>query len=411
MKNKNLFRFLMIMITLFIIVSLTNHLINKFYQKKVSISYNTLSYNKNDLSIKYPNFDSTKINKKIKKIIESFNIKEGKVTYEAFVINNKYLSIIFSLPNYEYKSYLIDTSTASNLSLNTIVKDEQVIYKTIESMLNSKYPKFIVNNVELKKASFLFKDNEMYAYFSPKNIKPKLNEAVHVKINYHEIYNELKIPYTLDLEYLNENIYKLDKDKKTVAITFDDGPHKTLTQEAIKILKDNKAIGTFFMLGSKMPGNEELIKTLIANGNEIGSHSYNHKYLARISKKAMQTEIAKANEVNQKILGENIKFFRVPYGSINENVRKEINAPIIRWSVDPSDWKYKNAEIIKNNILNAVKDGDIILLHDVHKTSIEALRIVLPELYVRGYQVVNVSTLANLKDKALESNTVYNRIR
>lgn len=409
MKNNFLLKTFLISSVLLILANIIYYFMPEIKVKE--LNYVTALYKNNNLEIEYPDFDNPRINNKINEIINSFDLKEGFITYKANIINNKYLSVIFSLPDFNYKSYFINLDSMQELTLSDIINNEKKFIEKIVEALDSKYPKFIFDAIqsEVNEMSYLIKANEMVVYFSNDNIIPKVNDKIFIVLNYNEIYSYLKIPYTLDLEYVNQNIYKLDPNKRAIAITFDDGPAST-TNEIIKILKENKATATFFMLGEKMSSHSLLMRQVLIYGNEIGSHSYSHKYLNRIKTEDMLNEINKPNAIYKDLMGEEIKLFRVPYGSINKEVKENINMPIIKWNIDSLDWKYKDAEVIKDHVLEDIKDGSIILMHDTHKRTVEAVKLLLPEIYARGYQVVSVSKLAELKNKSLENNTIYTHI-
>ena len=194
-----------------------------------------------------------------------------------------------------------------------------------------------------------------------------------------------------------------------VALTFDDGP-SSYSLEILDTLLLNNSKATFFELGNRMKNNKNITKRLYDSGMEIGSHTYSHKYLTRIEKEEAINEINSVSILFNEITKDNITLLRAPYGSVNADVRKLSPFPIILWSIDTKDWLYKEPEKSSKIVFDNVKDGDIILMHDIHKETIDLVKIVVPELKARGYELVTVSELAKYKNKSLDSGVVYRRI-
>ena len=116
-------------------------------------------------------------------------------------------------------------------------------------------------------------------------------------------------------------------------------------------------------------------------------------------------ELAKTNEVYKEITGQNITITRPPYGAIDNSIKEGVDTIFVKWNVDSLDWKEKTKFI--DNIMNVVDDGDIILLHDIHETTVNGLSTLLPLLYSKGFQVVSVSELASIKGFNMENKNVY----
>ena len=157
--------------------------------------------------------------------------------------------------------------------------------------------------------------------------------------------------------------------------------------------------------------NNLLVQELVSNGNEVGNHTYNHKYLTKLDKEGIDFQINVTNERFNEITGKNISLVRPPYGSYSKTVESLINYPLILWDVDTEDWKIYEVPIIISNVLNNVSDGNIVLMHDVYDRTAEALKTILPELYVRGYRVVTISKLAEIKKVTLQPGIAYRNIK
>ena len=213
------------------------------------------------------------------------------------------------------------------------------------------------------------------------------------------------------IEIITENPIPPKENLKYISLTFDDGPKIGRTDEIIEILNEYKMNATFFMLGLNIKAYPGLVSFVLENGNEIGSHTYDHKYLTKISKPKIHYEIEETNALFNSITGEDFILLRPPYGHLNDYVRTNYNYSYILWSLDPRDWEIRDAKAISEYILENIEEGDIILLHDTYLTTVEALRILLPELKAREFQSVTISELAKIKNKTIESYTVYKNFK
>lgn len=199
---------------------------------------------------------------------------------------------------------------------------------------------------------------------------------------------------------LKKSLYvprKIDKTKKLIAFTFDDGPLKGNTERVLKALEKNNARATFFMLGQNATYYPETVKKVLKSGNEVSSHTWNHTYLPKLSAAQVRAQEDKTANAIYKACGSKPVSVRPPYGAINDNVKKGIDTALILWSVDTLDWKTKNTNATVNTILKNAKDGDIVLMHDIHKPTVAAVEKVLPKLKAKGYEVCTVSELLEAK--------------
>lgn len=195
--------------------------------------------------------------------------------------------------------------------------------------------------------------------------------------------------------------------KKLVALTFDDGPSTETTPNLLDILKNRDVPVTFFMLGGMARSYPEVVKRAKEEGHEIASHTMYHQNLIRIPAAAAEADINEAKVVFKEILGQDVSLTRVPYGNVNDRVRGLIGAPIILWSVDTLDWKIKTTDSIVGITMSQVRDGAIILMHDIHPTSVEAVPRLIDTLRDAGYEFVTVSELAKIKGVNLASGAIY----
>lgn len=274
----------------------------------------------------------------------------------------------------------------------------------IQDTVKEKYPEFISSPTLDAAISRKFNiGNSISIEFLNVTTTPQYNDKITIVLTCSMI-KEI-VDYDCDSSTEDPNINEVHFDK-TVALTFDDGPSKN-TNDLLNTLRINKAHATFFVLGEKISSYAETIKEALSDGNEIGGHSYSHKYLTKIYGSELDDEFYKTTEAYKNITGYDLKLFRPPYGSINTSVKESYDFAFILWSVDSNDWRHKDVQANIDEVIDVVQDGDIILFHDTYFTTTEAIKIILPELYVRGFNVVTVSELANEKATTIELNKIY----
>lgn len=199
---------------------------------------------------------------------------------------------------------------------------------------------------------------------------------------------------------------KIDKNKKMVALTYDDGP-SIYTPRILKTLKENNSVATFFVVGNRVPMYSDTVKKAYDMGCEIGNHTYEHKSLPNLSETEVKRQISKTNKEVKKAIGEKPVIMRPTGGATNNNIKKWVGMPSIIWSIDTLDWKTRNADSTRRAVLNRVKDGDIVLMHDLYSATATASETIIPELVRRGYQLVTVSELAECRGGMKETGAYY----
>lgn len=199
--------------------------------------------------------------------------------------------------------------------------------------------------------------------------------------------------------------------KKLVALTFDDGPSSTTTPRLLDILYEKDVKATFFMLGSAMSANPDMARRAEKENHVVASHTMYHQNLIHLSAEAVKNDISEATSVFKDILGRNPAFVRPPYGNINNNVRSNVGAPMILWSVDTLDWQNKNVDSILAITKEQVHDGAIILMHDIYDTTVDAVPVVIDELRKEGYEFVTVPELAKIRGIDLQPGIAYYNFR
>lgn len=192
-------------------------------------------------------------------------------------------------------------------------------------------------------------------------------------------------------------ISPVDPSKPMIALTFDDGPKTSVTSRILDRLQANGAKATFFMIGRNVNNNSGVVKRMVEQGCEVANHTNDHKYITKISDREVVSQIVSANQKIEAACGVSPSLVRPPGGYIDGHslsVLGGLRMPAILWSIDTRDWQHRNAQKTIDTVLSQVKDGDIILMHDIYSTTADAADVLIPELTARGYQLVTVSELA-----------------
>jgi peptidoglycan/xylan/chitin deacetylase (PgdA/CDA1 family) len=198
--------------------------------------------------------------------------------------------------------------------------------------------------------------------------------------------------------------------KKLIALTFDDGPHQANTSALLDTLEREKVNATFFVLGSRVEYYGDVVRRAYQQGNQIASHTTNHKSLPNLSPAERQFEINSTIATIEKTISVRPTVMRPPYGAFDDTVRADAGMPLVLWSVDPEDWKYRDAGIVYNNVMSHVRDGAIVLLHDIHATSIQAAARIIPDLKSQGYTLITVDQLIKTRGGDHTSGRVYHSL-
>ena len=334
------------------------------------------------------------------------------VLLEREVVDKSFINYLYkdNLNNYKVEYY--DYETNEKISLNDLIKEDEIdnFNIKIEKLLYLKYPKFIVTSLIKKNVikSILFRENELVIYFSEYVIEPEIDETLFLKVNYNEIKEYLNFTFVLDNNYKNESGYDYDKDKKSIALTFDDSPNQFKTTKILNFLKDNHFHATFFVVGEKCINNEDLLISIKNSGNEIGSHTYSHQNISKLDEDMLKDDYYKMNDIYKRLFQTDLKLFRPPYGIYKKEQLNVLDVNFILWSLDTNDWRYKNSDYLVNYVIDNVKDGDIILFHDSYNSTVNAIEKLLPILYSLDYQVMSVSELSKIKGINIENGKVYN---
>src|SRR5947199_6796404 len=185
-----------------------------------------------------------------------------------------------------------------------------------------------------------------------------------------------------------------------IAMTFDDGPSATLTPKLLDILAAHHIKVTFFVLGEMVAEHPEILARAAREGHEIANHSWSHPNLGKMSQEGVRSQLQRTDDEIKSTTGKRPTLFRPPYGSITEREKRwihdEFGYDIILWDVDPLDWKRPGPAVVRNRILKETRPGSIVLSHDIHPGTIEAMPSTFDQLQAKGFKFVTVSELTRM---------------
>lgn len=203
----------------------------------------------------------------------------------------------------------------------------------------------------------------------------------------------------------------IDPSRPMVALTYDDGPQPSVGNRIMDCLAQYGGKATFFMVGERVGSYATEVQRMVAEGHEVANHSMNHKYFQKLGAAEIQAQVNRCNDAIEAACGVRPRLMRLPGGNYNATVLANTNMPMIQWNIDTKDWKTKNAQQTIQVVLSQVKDGDIILMHELYGATGDASMQIIPELTNRGYQLVTVSEMAAAKGRALEPGKLYSSFR
>jgi peptidoglycan/xylan/chitin deacetylase (PgdA/CDA1 family) len=182
-----------------------------------------------------------------------------------------------------------------------------------------------------------------------------------------------------------------------IALTFDDGPNKTLTPKLLDLLAAHHMKATFFVVGQNAADHPEILRRAVREGHEIGNHTWSHPNLGKMSDEAARRELQKTDDAIFAAIGKHPTLMRPPYGSITARQKRWIHDDFgyrtIIWDVDPLDWKRPGPSVVTSRILKETRAGSIVLTHDIHAPSVEAMPATFDQLDAKGFKSVTVSEL------------------
>lgn len=410
-------------------------------------------YEEYKYALHFPRTESDAINEEIYKFIsqqrdqfleltKNMEIEEGlfselNLDFEISHISEPFLSIVFTSTTNIPES--AQTSTIHTLNFNRLTDSVLTLADILSAENSLEYlqklseKQLLQNNqlAELAKTGLLadgissklknyetfnLKDQSLNFYFSSDQFHNAKIESFNIALTYNSLTGIINSSFLQSIVQIASTetallsdttlatesvVTTLDPNQKYVALTFDDGPHKDYTPQILDTLKKYNAKATFYVLGNRVSYYPDIVKRAYEEGHEIGNHTWSHPNLTSLSQESLIEEINNASNEIAKITGKMPATIRPPYGAYNETVQDFVSMPIILWSVDTLDWKHKSSARIKQVIQTNVTDGSIILMHDIHQASADALEDVLISLSQQGYQFVTISALLQLTDPSV----------
>ena len=289
-----------------------------------------------------------------------------------------------------------DTGKAKDLllkELTSFLQDKKLEKEKIDQLVKG------FSDQDLSAWNFDYKDSQIILY--PSQAVENVDEIALPVSSFFEV---IQSSYLLDKDAELYKAYYEKKNRKVVALTFDDGPNPATTNQALDTLSKYGIKATFFVLGKNVSGNEEILKRMKADGHVIGNHSWSHPVLSKLSLDEAKKQITDTEDALTKVLSSSSKLMRPPYGAITDDIRNGLDLSFIMWDVDSLDWKNKNEASILTEIQREVKNGSIILMHDIHAETVNALPKVIDYLKGQGYDFV---TIPDLLDTRLKPHQLY----
>ena len=203
--------------------------------------------------------------------------------------------------------------------------------------------------------------------------------------------------------YTQTTYFSVPVSEPYLAMTFDDGPHPSNTPRLLDMLKQRNIKATFFVVGTNSQEYPQILRRIAAEGHEIANHTWTHANITTLSTDALRREIRDSTDAIVKATGTAPSLFRPPYGATTANIKamikSEFGFPTITWSVDPEDWKRPGVSVVTERLVSGARPGSILLAHDIHKPTIDAMPATLDRLLAKGFKFVTVSQLIALGQK------------
>lgn len=382
MNKRSIITTILTIIILLLLSLIFYHVSNKKVSTNIDIDYPVFKNNKDVI---------------IKRYLKDVNTKNiTNIKYEIGK-SNDYTTVLFKFYN---KDNLENVETLifnknKRISLQELF-DIDKLKSTIESYENNK-EKLTDANINI-----LFNDKSTTFYIR-ENEKLKNLEIVN-----NELTEAAKISLNLDESYHKE--HTIQKETKLVAFTFDDGPSK-YTLDIANILEEYNASATFFEVGYNIKAHPEITKELSERGFEIANHTTDHSKLTKLTEAKYLSKINDNNAIFKELTGKDMPYLRPPYGSYNDKIKASAGVPIVTWSLDTRDWESRNKDKVIEMVINNIKEGDIILFHDLYESTRDAVKELMPLLKEQGYQAVSVGELFKSKGITLEAGTSYRYAR
>lgn len=356
---------------------------------------------------------------RLKKNVEKKEPVQGElnISFETYPYKDHYYSFVLtkhmSTNNETYETtvqtFFFNNKTGEVLDFRTLLNEDLKSLETFSNHVrtqildNAEYKGQLFKDAMLAKTEpkwrlfqrFAIKDESLIIYFDQGEITEPTVGIPTVEMSLSYINPLLASQFQEQMgssDTIVSNNAKQDGIKR-VALTFDDGPDPKVTKQILQLLDKYNAKATFFMLGSRVQYYPEIAKEVYEAGHEIGNHSWNHPVLTKLSSKQVLEEFNSTEKAILEATGKQATLFRPPYGATNQRVNGLIPIPIVNWSIDTLDWKYRDAEKLLPSVKNHMHNNSIILMHDIHPSTANGLESVLKYLHNEGYEFVTVSEI------------------
>lgn len=384
MNKRSIITTILTIIILLLLSLIFYHVSNKKVSTNIDIDYPVFKNNKDVI---------------IKRYLKDVNTKNiTNIKYEIGK-SNDYTTVLFKFYN---KDNLENVETLIFNKNKKISLQELFDLDKLKTVIETKKNTENKEEIDYSKINILFNDKSTTFYI-------KENENIkNLEIVNNELTKAAKISLNLDESHHKE--HTIQKESKLVAFTFDDGPSK-YTLDIANILEEYNASATFFEVGYNIKAHPEITKELSERGFEIANHTTDHSKLTKLTEVKYLSKINDNNALFKELTGKDMPYLRPPYGSYNDKIKASAGVPIVTWSLDTRDWESRNKDKVIEMVINNIKEGDIILFHDLYESTRDAVKELMPLLKEQGYQAVSVGELFKSKGITLEAGTSYRYAR
>lgn len=196
-------------------------------------------------------------------------------------------------------------------------------------------------------------------------------------------------------------------DQKLIALTFDDGPRRSTTTDLLDGLAERGVKATFFLIGSQVEDNRDVVRRMDREGHQIGIHTYDHVQLTDLNRADFDAQVEKTRSELTAVLAHDGFLLRPPYGILDDSVKAWAGCPIILWSIDPEDWRDQDTQRVIQEVVSNARDGGIILMHDIFPESVEAALAVVDALHAQGYYFCTIDQMFQARGIEMEAGKSY----
>lgn len=286
-------------------------------------------------------------------------------------------------------SFLNDLTSASDITANKL-SELLVSQGKTETEIQAIVTQF--KSLDLNALNFSYADSNLTILLPDASYGM---ESITIPIS--DFFSIMNAEYLVDSDKVAYDTYVAEQQDKSVlrqiALTFDDGPNPATTPIVLDLLKKYNAKATFFVLGHAVAGNEAILQRMVAEGHEVANHSWSHPKLTALSSEEVRHEIESTQQAVEAAIGQRPKLVRPPYGAVNQAVVDAMGLPSIYWNVDTEDWRSHDSRVINEKVRMQACPGCIILMHDIHQSTVDSLESVLQFLTSEGYNLVTTSEL------------------